>query len=113
MESLNSENITLSDSKILKIVPDGIETEGGLVPADVIVLATGFKTNTHFDKMEIVGQQGVSIHEHWAKYPGPGAYNCSAVSGFPNFFMILGPNTATGHTSALIAAEKYDYLPLR
>lgn len=56
--------------------------------------------------MQVQGQNGITLEEHWKRYGGPGAYNCSVMSGFPNLFMILGPNTATGHTSALIALEK-------
>lgn len=55
--------------------------------------------------MAVHGREG-TIEDHWARYDGPEAYNCSTLSGFPNFFILLGPNSATGHTSALIAAEK-------
>ena len=57
--------------------------------------------------MDVVGCNGENVSKHWTKYDGPAAYNCSALSGFPNFFMLLGPNAATGHTSAMMAAEKY------
>ncbi|KAF1982399.1 FAD/NAD(P)-binding domain-containing protein [Aulographum hederae CBS 113979] len=105
MKSLHRDNVTLSDEKILEIVPDGIKTSRGFVPADVIVLATGFKTNDFLEKVEVVGQKNRTLKEHWADYPGPEAYNCTTMSGFPNFFLLLGPNAATGHTSALMASE--------
>lgn len=103
---MDAENFTLTDDKIVAIEPDGVRTENGFVPADVIVLATGFKTNEFLQKMEVQGKNNESVKDHWAKYPGPEAYNCSVMSGFPNFFLLLGPNAATGHTSALMAAEK-------
>lgn len=96
----------LTDEKITEIVAEGIKTEKRFIPADVIVLATGFKTNHFLGEMHIIGRNGQSIGDHWKEYPGPEAYNCSVISGFPNFFMLLGPNAATGHTSALMAAEK-------
>ncbi|KAJ6118903.1 hypothetical protein N7471_013523 [Penicillium samsonianum] len=105
LSSLHHSNLTLTDDKIVEILSDGIKTDKGFVPADVIVLATGFRTNEFLQKMQIVGNDSETVQEHWSKYPGPEAYNCSALGGFPNFFMLLGPNSATGHTSALMAAE--------
>ncbi|KAJ5555993.1 flavoprotein [Penicillium frequentans] len=104
LQSLHNEKLTLTETKIIDILPDGISTTNGFYPADVIVLATGFQTNTFLPYTQIRGSKG-SVSEHWDRYDGPGAYNCSAMSGFPNFFLLLGPNAATGHTSALMAAE--------
>ncbi|KAJ5626451.1 Flavoprotein [Penicillium herquei] len=104
LESLNNDKLHLTESKILKITPGGLETADGHIDADVIVLATGFKTNKFVPFTDIKGRKG-TIDEHWARYDGPGAYNCSVLSGFPNFFILLGPNAATGHTSAIMAAE--------
>jgi hypothetical protein len=59
---------------------------------DVIVLATGFKTNEYLWPMEIKGRGGVDMQEFWAK-DGPRAYLGAMVPGFPNFFMVYGPNT--------------------
>ncbi|KAJ5115850.1 flavoprotein [Penicillium angulare] len=104
LDSLRNEKIVLTDSKILEIKTDGVQTADGFVPADVIVLATGFETNKFIPFTSIKGCDG-TIEEHWSRYDGPGAYNCSVLSSFPNFFMLLGPNAATGHTSAIMAAE--------
>ncbi|GAB1210831.1 hypothetical protein APSETT445_009629 [Aspergillus pseudonomiae] len=104
LKSLHSENLSLTTAKILEIVPEGVKTSDGIVAADVIVLATGFKTNQFTPFMDIVGRNG-SLTDHWKRYDGPEAYNCSAMSGFPNFFLLFGPNAGTGHTSALMAAE--------
>ncbi|EFR02388.1 4-hydroxyacetophenone monooxygenase [Nannizzia gypsea CBS 118893] len=106
LKALHNENLLLTDAKILKIVPDGLQTGDGFIPADVIVLATGFDTSEYLNgNINILGRGGKSVAEHWDEYGGPEAYNSSAMHGFPNFFMLLGPNTATGHTSALMAAE--------
>ncbi|KUL81708.1 hypothetical protein ZTR_09511 [Talaromyces verruculosus] len=104
LKSLNSKNLQLRSTGITEIVPNGVRTPEGIIPADVIVLATGFKTNSFIPYMTVHGING-TIQDHWKRYDGPEAYNCSAMSGFPNFFMILGPNSVTGHTSALMAAE--------
>lgn len=72
----------------------------------MIILATGFKTNSFASGIDIYGRDGKSLDEHWSEADGPGAYNGTAMHGFPNFFLILGPNTATGHTSTLLAIEK-------
>ncbi|PCG93590.1 Hypothetical protein PENO1_082750 [Penicillium occitanis (nom. inval.)] len=104
LKSLNSKNLQLKETKITEIVYNGVKTPEGIIPADVIVLATGFKTNTFIPYMTVHGTNG-TIQDHWDRYDGPEAYNCSAMSGFPNFFILLGPNSATGHTSALMAAE--------
>ncbi|KAF9893639.1 hypothetical protein FE257_010951 [Aspergillus nanangensis] len=104
LRSLHNEKLVLTDARITEIVPDGVRTSEGFIPADVIVLATGFQTNQFTPYMEVRGKNG-SLHEHWERYDGPGAYNCSAMSEFPNYFLLLGPNAATGHTSALMAAE--------
>ncbi|XRM48122.1 hypothetical protein ABZX51_011062 [Aspergillus tubingensis] len=104
LESLHSANLDLTTAKILEIVPEGVRTSDGVIPADVIVLATGFETNQFTPFMDIVGRDG-SLNDHWKRYDGPEAYNSSAMSGFPNFFMLFGPNAGTGHTSALMAAE--------
>ncbi|XHG03123.1 hypothetical protein AWENTII_006444 [Aspergillus wentii] len=105
LESLHKENLLLTDSKIEEIVPEGIKTANGIIPTDVIVLATGFQTNKYLWYMEVEGRDGKTVHEHWSKYGGPEAYNTSVMNGFPNFFLLLGPNSVTGHTSALMAAE--------
>ncbi|KAJ6081900.1 flavoprotein [Penicillium canescens] len=104
LKSLHNEKLHLTQTKITEILPDGVRTTDGFYPAQVIVLATGFQTNIFLQHTEIHGCEG-TLTDHWNRYDGPGAYNCSVMSGFPNFFLLLGPNTATGHTSALMAAE--------
>lgn len=113
LESLHAENLTLTDEKALEIVPEGVRTENGLVEADVIVLANGFVTNEFLIGLEVRGYGGKTVQEHWQSLGGPEAYNCSVLSEFPNFFMLLGPNAATGHTSAIMASENCANYALR
>jgi cation diffusion facilitator CzcD-associated flavoprotein CzcO len=107
LTALSRPNLTLTSSPVLSITPTGIHTAEKDYPADLIVFATGFRTAPHLFPLQIFGRAGLSLNEHWESLDGiPGAYNCIACHDFPNFFMLLGPNTATGHTSALIAIEK-------
>ncbi|GAM91709.1 hypothetical protein ANO11243_097620 [Dothideomycetidae sp. 11243] len=105
LKSLHSDKLTLTNAKALEFVPEGIRTTDGIVKADVVVLANGFRTNEFMSPLNIIGKNGELLVDHWKAAGGPEAYNCSAMNGFPNFFMILGPNTATGHTSTIMASE--------
>lgn len=107
LASLHADNLTLTDEPVVEIVPGGVRTaSGGVVEADVIVLANGFATgDSFFAGADIVGRGGETVADHWSRFGGAEAYNSSVMSGFPNFFALLGPNSATGHTSAIIAAE--------
>ncbi len=87
------DDVTLVSDPIEKVTNGGIVTAAGVEHAvDVIVLATGFKTNEYLWPMEIKGRGGVDMQEFWAK-DGPRAYLGAMVPGFPNFFMVYGPNT--------------------
>jgi len=105
LKSLHENNLTLTMAKALEVVPEGIRTTDGVIKADMIVLANGFRTNEFISPMRVYGRGGIDLSAHWEKAGGPEAYNCSVLNGFPNFFMILGPNAATGHTSAIMASE--------
>ncbi|RAQ62585.1 dimethylaniline monooxygenase [Aspergillus flavus] len=67
--------------------------------ADTLILATGFEATQFLQPISVVGRHGLSLHGLWATRGGPHAYLGTAVDGFPNFFLILGPNTFSGHTS--------------
>ncbi|KAF5590999.1 ACB 4-hydroxyacetophenone monooxygenase [Fusarium subglutinans] len=112
LKSLHSKNLTLTNERALKIVENGVETDRGFIEADVIVLANGFSTNTFLEGVEVVGRDE-TLTQHWESFGGAEAYNCSAMSGFPNFFMLLGPNATTGHTSAIMAIENSVNFALR
>ncbi|UDD61923.1 hypothetical protein AFCA_009261 [Aspergillus flavus] len=71
--------------------------------ADTLILATGFEATQFLQPISVVGRHGLSLHGLWATRGGPHAYLGTAVDGFPNFFLILGPNTFSGHTSVIMA----------
>ena len=105
LKSLHSDKLTLTDKKVLKVVPEGIRTETGVKKADVLILANGYKTGIFLPGIEMIGRGGTTLTQHWDSIGGPEAYNCSAMSNFPNFFFLVGPNGATGHQSAVLAVE--------
>ncbi|PHH63197.1 hypothetical protein CDD82_1925 [Ophiocordyceps australis] len=106
LASMHSPKLTITGDAIAEVLPTAVRTaDGATIDADVIVFATGYQTNDFMHGIDVVGRRGVDMRQHWESLGGPGAYNCSVMSDFPNFFMILGPNTATGHTSTILAIE--------
>jgi 4-hydroxyacetophenone monooxygenase len=91
--ALTRENVTLITDPIERITPDGLMIEGDKeIPVDIIVYATGFRANDFLWPMEVRGRNGTRVEDLWAK-DGPRAYLGTMLPGFPNFFMVYGPNT--------------------
>jgi len=104
LSTFEQENVELVTDPIRRITHGGIETkDGALHEADVIVLATGFLLGLTSPPFRMFGLGGRSIEEAWSD--GVSAYKGMTVSGFPNWFTIMGPNTGPGHTSVLVLAE--------
>jgi len=102
--ALQRPNVTLETDGIARITETGVPTETGRHhELDVIVYATGFDVAATFARMHLVGRDGRSLTEAWAG--GVGAYQGITVAGFPNFFMLLGPNTGLGHNSVVSMIE--------
>ena len=70
---------------------------------DAIVLCTGFRASSYMGSIGIFGRTNVSIHDYWNGLPR--AYHGLMVPGFPNFFMMYGPNTNQGGNSILLILE--------
>ena len=99
-------NVTLHDSSdgIDEIVPAGIITTGGdKVELDAIVYATGYDATDGATTFTVTGHDSTPITDLWAEFPR--AYLGTTMPGFPNLFLMLGPNTGIGHTSALFIME--------
>jgi cation diffusion facilitator CzcD-associated flavoprotein CzcO len=87
------------------ITPEGIRTKDGIVREfDVIILATGFRVTNNTFPSAIKGRDGRTLREVWSS-GSMGAYNGTTFSGFPNLFMLAGPNTGIGHTSLVYMIE--------
>lgn len=91
-QALKRDNVTLTTDGIERITPDGIVTaDGRLRQFDVIIYATGFQPSRFLTPMKVVGRGGVDLHDQWNG--DARAYLGITVPGFPNFFMMYGPNT--------------------
>jgi cation diffusion facilitator CzcD-associated flavoprotein CzcO len=98
------DNVELVTDAISEVRAHAVATVDGTErAADAIVLATGFKVGISSAPFPIVGRGGKSLDEAWSE--GAVAYKGVAVSGFPNWFIIMGPNTGPGHTSVLVYSE--------
>jgi cation diffusion facilitator CzcD-associated flavoprotein CzcO len=82
----------------------GVVDETGLLhEVDVVVLATGFHTTRQPYARLVRGRDGVSLDEHWAD--GMRAYASTTMHGFPNLFVLDGPNASLSHNSAVLMIE--------
>ncbi len=98
------DEVELVTAPIARITPDGVVTEDGRQrPVDAIVLATGFRATEYLSGLDVVGVEGRRLRDEWAEVPH--AYMGLTVSGFPNFFMLYGPNTNQGGNSIIFILE--------
>ena len=88
----------------------GVRTrDGRLHELDVLILATGFRVDRFMRPMEVTGSNGVRLDDLWADRPV--AYLSISIPGFPNFFMLNGPNGPVGNFSLIEVAElQIDYI---
>ena len=97
-------NASFVSESIAEITETGLRTADGVHhDLDAIVLATGFQAHNYMRPMTLRGRDGLSIDDAWAK--GPRAWGMTAIPGFPNLFMVLGPNSPTGSISLQHTAE--------
>jgi 4-hydroxyacetophenone monooxygenase len=91
-KTLTRPDVHLVTEKIDEIVPEGVRTaDGTLHRADVIIYGTGFKASDFLTPMKVVGRGGTELHERWAG--DARAYLGITLPGYPNFFLLYGPNT--------------------
>ncbi len=97
-------NVELVTEAIAEVREYSIVTAGGRErPADAIVYATGFRVTEMLGGTPVYGRGGLELHEAWRERIA--AYLGITVSGFPNFFLLLGPNTGLGHNSVVLMIE--------
>jgi cation diffusion facilitator CzcD-associated flavoprotein CzcO len=103
--TLQQPHVELVTDPIEEVTATGIRTRDGADrPADVIVFGTGFVVSGNMRGIEVAGRDGRVLSEEW-KRDGENAYLGLVVAGFPNFFMLVGPNTGLGHTSMVFMIE--------
>lgn len=106
LASLHSPQMHLTKDSVVKIGPNHIETAAGHCHAvDAIIYATGFQTQKWLSPIQIKGVDGKDLHSIWDAAGGAEAYKGTVVSGFPNFFVLYGPNVGTGQHSVIFHSE--------
>jgi 4-hydroxyacetophenone monooxygenase len=83
-----------------------VTQSGREIPADVIALATGFKTLQFLSPMDIIGASGETLRDQWG-VDDARAYLGVTVPDFPNFYILNGPNTNAGHGGSAIHATEF------
>jgi cation diffusion facilitator CzcD-associated flavoprotein CzcO len=102
--ALTQPNVELVADRIAAVTPTGIRTEDGIErPADVLVLATGFASHAFVAPMAVVGEGGRTLADEWSDLAR--AYLGMTVPGFPNLFLLYGPNTNGGSGSVIYTLE--------
>ena len=102
-KTMQKENVELVTDGIDRIEAKGVVTvDGSLHELDVLVLATGFRAHQWGVDL-VVGADGLNLKEAWAQ--GTRTYRSIAIPGFPNFFMMSGPNSPIGNISVIDISE--------
>jgi len=97
---------TLVTSAIARIDATGIVTADGVHhDADAIVMATGFQVTSFLSHLALTGRSGVPLSVKWSDPNAIEAYRGTQLSGMPNMFVLMGPNTALGHSSMIFIIE--------
>jgi len=100
------DNVTLFDQTngIKEITEKGIITQDGVEhELDLIVYSTGYDATDGVISYPVIGRQNKTLADAWREFPR--AYLGTSAPGFPNLFVVTGPNTGIGHTSALFIIE--------
>ena len=104
-ETIRRDDVDLVTDSVARVLPDGIVTSAGVeLPADVVIWATGFQAARFLSSVDVRGIDGARLSEVWED-DNPKAYLGVSVPGFPNFFMLGGPNSFPGSGSFLYFME--------
>ncbi|MEU6264962.1 flavin-containing monooxygenase [Saccharopolyspora shandongensis] len=93
VSTLKRDNVRLIGQAVQRIDKDGVWSGDEHVPADIILLGTGFRASEFLMPMKVTGVDGQDLHETWGI--DASAYMGITLPGFPNFFCMYGPNTNT------------------
>ena len=97
-------NVEIVNQAIQSITAHGVvTTDGREHPVDALIYGTGFAATDFLAPMQIKGLGGVELNQAWRD--GAEAYKGISVNGFPNLFLLYGPNTNLGHNSILYMLE--------
>lgn len=105
LRALAKDHVDVVTTPIDAITAGGIRTADGVEHQyDTIIHGTGFKVTEPYTEISITGRDGVELAEKWSR-GGTQAHKGSAVDGFPNLFLLVGPNTGLGHNSIIYMIE--------
>jgi cation diffusion facilitator CzcD-associated flavoprotein CzcO len=97
-------NVELVTDSIAELTPRGLRTSDGRErEVDVVIYATGFRVSDYLTPLHIVGSEGRELSSTW-RNDGE-SYLGISISGFPNLYLLRGPNTALGHSSTILMSE--------
>ncbi len=104
----NLPQVELVTDKIERLSKNGVVTADGVErEVDTVILATGFKVTKYLSAIEVTGRNGVRLDDAWSD--GAQAYLGITTSGFPNLFMLYGPNTNNGSIITMLEIQ-IDYI---
>ena len=104
LPTLQRSDVELVTHGVRELTEDAVVADDGTGrPADVVMLSTGFESTRFLAPMEVRGSDGRELNEVWRD--GAEAYLGMAVAGFPNFFILYGPNTNLGSGSVISVLE--------
>ena len=104
--ALQAPNAEVVTERITEITPKGVRTADGVErEVDTIILGTGFNLHNHPAFDHVRGRGGVTLADAWKG--SPRAYLGSSVAGFPNYFTLVGPNSAGGFNSIVFTSEAH------
>ncbi len=101
--ALMRSDVELHTGAVGRITAEGVVADGVARPADVIIWGTGFRSHDFVAPMQIRGRDGAELNEVWSERPE--AYLGTVVSGFPNLYVMYGPNTNHGSGSVPYTLE--------
>ncbi|SFB13684.1 Predicted flavoprotein CzcO associated with the cation diffusion facilitator CzcD [Amycolatopsis marina] len=103
--ALNRQNVDVVTDGIAEVREHSIVDSAGVErEVDAIIFGTGFHVTDAFDNLEVIGREGRNLGKEWAT-EGMQTHKGITVSGFPNLFFLLGPNTGLGHNSVVFMIE--------
>ncbi|MFZ2178300.1 MAG: NAD(P)/FAD-dependent oxidoreductase [Rhodococcus sp. (in: high G+C Gram-positive bacteria)] len=104
LRTLDRPDVTLVNAGLTAVTEDGVvDAAGNEYKVDTIIFATGFTPTEPPVARAIRGTDGGTLAEHWGG--SPSAYKGTTVAGFPNLFLMYGPNTNLGHSSIVYMLE--------
>jgi cyclohexanone monooxygenase len=104
LQTLTQPHVDVISSPARRLTSRCLITEDGTeLDVDIVLCATGYAAADYLGEIEVVGEGGVRLRDTWAD--GAHAYLGMAVAGYPNFFMLYGPNTNVGSNSVIFILE--------